>query len=612
MKFLDMYLNNLITRGNEDLAKSVSATATEVGNKYIRSFSFVDHEIGLLFGNVQSGKTAQMFGIMCQAADYGFPVFLLLTTDNVVLQQQTLERVQADLEGFCVCGETDSKTFINNNLEKPVIVVLKKNVRILKLWANVFKSTQFMIGNPLFIVDDEADAASLNTMVNRGSQSSINKYLDAIKNDASSSIYLQVTGTPQALFLQSMVSGWQPKFTYYFKPGDLYLGGDFFFSIPIKKDVIHFVDNEKESLRNMLIHHLAVTSIILKNKKVSNCILHPGVRQSSHQSTANKVIKELNWCIDNLEGEFKSLFTVEYNSLNPQKYQKLDIAEALSFAEHLLKDKQIKILIMNGNNDIVMEDYSSGCNIVIGGNTLGRGVTFPALHSIYYTRTSKKPQADTMWQHSRMFGYDRDPGLVRLYIDRLLFKLFSDINSVNNSIIQQINANITNLKIYYPKNINPTRQNVLDKKLVNAIIGGTNYYPFNPENDDIDAIDQLMKPFDDKERYYQVNLRIVLKVLEHITSEDDFDIAAFKEFIEAIIVETPTAQGILIVRRERDIAKGTGAMLSPNDWDLGKRFKNQIVVTMYKVTGIKGWNNRKIWIPNIKLPDGKVYYDVKD
>ena len=304
-----------------------------------------------------------------------------------------------------------------------------------------------MIGNPLFIVDDEADAASLNTMVNRGSQSSINKYLDSIKNDASSSIYLQVTGTPQALFLQSMVSGWQPKFTYYFKPGELYLGGDFFFSIPIKKDVIHFVDNEKESLRNMLIHHLAVTSIILKNRKVSNCILHPGVRQSSHQSTANKVIKELNWCIDNLEGEFKSLFTVEYNSLNPQKYQKLDIAEALSFAEHLLKDKQIKILIMNGNNDIVMEDYSHGCNIVIGGNTLGRGVTFPALHSIYYTRTSKKPQADTMWQHSRMFGYDRDPGLVHLYIDRLLFKLFSDINSVNNSIIQQINANITNLKI---------------------------------------------------------------------------------------------------------------------------------------------------------------------
>ena len=31
---------------------------------------------------------------------------------------------------------------------------------------------------------------------------------------------------------------------------------------------------------------------------------------------------------------------------------------------------------------------------------------------------------------------------------------------------------------------------------------------------------------------------------------------------------------------------------------------------MYKVTGRKGWNNREIWVPNIKLPDNAVYYDV--
>jgi len=38
-----------------------------------------------------------------------------------------------------------------------------------------------MRGNPLFIIDDEADAASLNTLVNRNKQSSINKFLDKIK-----------------------------------------------------------------------------------------------------------------------------------------------------------------------------------------------------------------------------------------------------------------------------------------------------------------------------------------------------------------------------------------------------------------------------------------------
>ena len=192
MQYLKTYLKTISSRGNEKLAESISHTAEDVGNRYIKSFSFCSHEIGLLFGNVQSGKTGQMFGIMCKAADLGFPAFVLLTTDNVVLQQQTLDRVKADLTGFCVCGENDSGLFIENSLLQPAIVVLKKNYRVLKLWANVFASTGFMKGNPLFIIDDEADAASLNTLINRNRQSSINKYLDAIKNGASSSIYLQV------------------------------------------------------------------------------------------------------------------------------------------------------------------------------------------------------------------------------------------------------------------------------------------------------------------------------------------------------------------------------------------------------------------------------------
>ena len=182
MQYLKTYLRTIAERGNTKLAESIQQTSEDVGNRYLKSFSFCTHEIGLLFGNVQSGKTGQMFGIICKAADLGFPAFVLLTTDNVVLQQQTLDRVKADLTGFCVCGENDARLFMDNSLLQPVIVVLKKNYRVLKLWANIFSSTGFMKGNPLFIIDDEADAASLNTLVNRGRKSSINKYLETIKN----------------------------------------------------------------------------------------------------------------------------------------------------------------------------------------------------------------------------------------------------------------------------------------------------------------------------------------------------------------------------------------------------------------------------------------------
>ena len=613
MQYLKTYLKTITDRGNEKLAESISKTAEEVGNKYIKNFSFCSHEIGLLFGNVQSGKTGQMFGIMCKAADLGFPAFVLLTTDNVVLQQQTLDRVKADLTGFCICGENDAGLFIQNSLMQPAIIVLKKNYRVLKLWANIFASTGFMKGNPLFVIDDEADAASLNTLVNKGRQSSINKYLDAIKNGASSSIYLQVTGTPQAIFLQTMASGWHPYFTYYFAPGSAYLGGDFFFPKNTTADCISYLERITNPEHEVVLRHLAVSGQILASgKTTSNCLLHPSVRQAVHNKYAKAISDELRWCKEHLDDQFKKELANVYEVLKPQKSTKVSFEELFATVKSLLESDAVKVIVMNGKNEVDSEEYSSGSNIIVGGNTLGRGVTFPSLHTIYYTRTSKKPQADTMWQHSRMFGYDRDPGMMMVYIDEPLYKLFADINATNNSIISQIERGAENIKIYYPEGLNPTRANVLDNQKVFMLSGGTNYYPFNPDNDSIDALDALLAPFDDKEPSYQINLRLMKEIFSHITSDEDFAIDSFVSILDTILAEKPSAQGVLIVRRGRDVAKGTGALLSPNDWSLGASFTDTVVLTMYKMTGRKGWNGKELWVPNIKLPNDIVYYDVKE
>lgn len=613
MQYLKTYLKIITDRGNPKLAESIAKTADEVGNRYIKNFSFCSHEIGLLFGNVQSGKTGQMFGIMCKAADLGFPVFVLLTTDNVVLQQQTLDRVKADLTGFCVCSENDSGLFIQNSLMEPAIIVLKKNYRVLRLWANVFASTGFMKGNPLFIIDDEADAASLNTLVNKGRQSSINKYLDSIKNGASSSIYLQVTGTPQAIFLQTMASGWYPYFTHYFEPGSAYLGGDFFFPKNKTADCITYLEKITKPERQVVLHHLAVSGQILASGgKTCNCLLHPSVRQAVHSKYAKAMTTELAWCLEHLNDAFKDELKKEYDALNPQKASKVDFDTLFATVKNLLETNAVKVIVMNGKNDVDSEEYSSGSNIVVGGNTLGRGVTFPGLHTIYYTRTSKKPQADTMWQHSRMFGYDRDPGMMMVFMDEPLYKLFADINATNNSIIAQIEKGVEHIKIYYPEGLNPTRANVLDNQKVFMLSGGTNYYPFDPDNNSIEDLDKLLAPFDDKEPSYQINLWLMKEVFSHITSADDFIVSSFVSVLDMMLAEKPSAQGILIVRRNRDVAKGTGALLSPNDWSLGGSFSNRVVLTMYKVTGRKGWGGREIWVPNIKLPDNVVYYDVKE
>ena len=611
MPYLKNYLDKIIERGNTGLAESISATAEDVGNNYLKKFSFTSHEIGLLFGNVQSGKTGQMFGIMCKATDLGFPVFVLLTTDNVVLQQQTLDRVKSDLDGYCICGENDARLFTDNSLMLPTIVVLKKNARILKLWANIFNSTGFMRGNPLFIVDDEADAASLNTLVNKNRQSSINKYLGSIRDGAASSLYLQVTGTPQAIFLQTVGSGWHPLFTHYFKPGKGYLGGDFFFPKSEKASCVTYLDTLEHAERDVVIRHLLVSAQILESGgAVSNCLIHPSVRQAAHQKFADSISTELSWCKDNLAGEFSSKLKKQYDLLFPSKSEKLPFKQLFDRASKMLLDNEIKVIVMNGKSDVDSDEYSSGCNFVVGGNTLGRGVTFPSLQTIYYTRTSKKPQADTMWQHSRMFGYDRDPGMMMVYIDERLYKLFADINATNNAIISQVEQGLDDVKIYYPEGLNPTRKNVLDTDHVTAISGGTNYYPFYPDNNTIEQISELLTPFTESEPYYQVSLRLMKEILSHIITDSDFKLPSFQAILDTILAESPTTQGILIGRRNRDSTQGTGALLSPNDWQLGGSFPRKVVLTMYQVTGTKGWGGKQLWVPNIKLPQGAVYYDV--
>ena len=617
------YISSVEQRVNAFLAEAIQKTVDNVVQKYVVPFSYREHIVGLLVGDVQSGKTSHMFGIMTAAADEGFGIFVLLTTDNILLQQQTFKRAERDLPDFCVCDENDYLKFAANNMRKPAVIVLKKNGRVLRQWKNNFASTQFVAGNPLFIVDDEADAASLNTQVNKDKQSTINKCLDDIKRTTSSSIYLQVTGTPQSILLQSIKSGWKPTFIYYFRPGRGYMGGDFFFEDPQMKH-IYLTDNDEAAdllnddefpengLKKALIMHMISTAhIMLNGGKVCNFLIHPSFRTSEHKKFAEKIgcyLNDLKLSID--EESTQSVIKAAYNELKTTKIDIEPIEKVIGFiADQLLNDKvNIRIL----NSIVSYEEntqYETGNNIIIGGNSLGRGVTFPQLQTIYYCRVSKNPQADTMWQHARMFGYDRDPDLLRVFMPPKLYKQFADINRTSNSIASQIENSINgvDIKILYPTGLRPTRKNVLDNRIVGVYSGGVNYFPFYPTNDSIDELDDLLKGFSDGE--YSVSLRIMVRVLEKIGSEcTDWNGKAFIGFINTFIAENPIAQGKLIIRRNRDIGKGTGTMLSPNDRTLGDSFPDSVVLTLYKVTGNKGWDGQKLWIPNIKLPGDATYY----
>jgi hypothetical protein len=613
MTYLDNYLKPFEDRGEIDLANSVRKTATDVGMQHLKNFDYRSHQIGLLFGNIQSGKTAQVFGIASKAVDLGFPFFLMLTTDNRVLQEQTYKRAEQDLNDFVVCGENEEQKMLQHG-NHPVMLVVKKNANVLKTWANRLKASHILVGNPLFIIDDEADAASLNTMVNKKQQSSINRYLEHIRDNASSSIYLQVTGTPQALVLQSLESNWHPMFTYYFKPGDSYLGGNFFF--PDRKSVptfVHFIDDssEDDSIKDMVIRHLVVSAqILLTGGQVSNALIHPGVRTVAHAESRKELHTALAWCtFNNANPQFIDKIRQEYDSISPDKATKVPFVNIQSKINFILENHDYQIVTLNGTSADSSVDYATGCNFVIGGLTLGRGVTFKHLNTFYYTRTSKNPQADTMWQHNRLFGYDRDPGLVSVYISRELYKLFVEINDTNNSIIDQA-ASGSKISVSYPDGLKPTRNNVLDQSKVSIQIGGKNYYPLYPKNRTFDQISELVKQFGDREPASSVNLGLILEILKHFSTEDSFHLDGYTQIINSIMSREPMTQGRLLVRRNRAITWNTGALLSPNDWNEGFKYNDQVVVTLYEINGgdHQGWMQYPIWVPNIKLPTDYNFY----
>src|SRR3989344_6197546 len=231
-KFLDNYLRR-VGATNPALVDALTKSAEDFAKKHIEPFNLNSHISGLVYGHVQSGKTGQMLAIAAAAADRGFKFFILVTTDNVILHKQTLERAQQYLGGFMagfnVLGEMDEEAFLTRSLAMPTMLVLKKNPSVLKTWCNNIASNKIYKDEPLFLLDDESDASSLNTKVNQNDQSTINRLLERIDGQAPSSLYLHVTATPQSLVLQVSNSMWKPEFSFYLPPGKSYLGGDFFY-----------------------------------------------------------------------------------------------------------------------------------------------------------------------------------------------------------------------------------------------------------------------------------------------------------------------------------------------------------------------------------------------
>jgi hypothetical protein len=152
---------------------------------------------GLVYGYVQSGKTANYVGLINRAFDAGYQIVIVLTGITEDLRIQTQSRIDSGVvgrsrginigignnENFKTLERIEPATSIrhdlrnkddwrDNNIDisKKSIWVIKKNKTVLEnliLWLDkqrLNQQSEKIIGCPFLVIDDEADNASIQSL----------------------------------------------------------------------------------------------------------------------------------------------------------------------------------------------------------------------------------------------------------------------------------------------------------------------------------------------------------------------------------------------------------------------------------------------------------------
>lgn len=257
-----------------------------------------------------------------------------------------------------------------------------------------------------------------------------------------------------------------------------------------------------------------------------------------------------------------------------------------------------------------MPDLSTGYHVIIGGNCLGRGLTIPQLNVCYYTRVSKAPQADTLLQHSRIFGYDRDRLNARVFLTPSMLMIFRGITKTINMLHHTIsNDSLDDFKYFLPEKVSPTRKNVVDKSTYVTLSGGVNYFIESSDPEFTESIDDFLEKTNNES---DQNINWLIELLEKFVSKDPM-LDQFK-YVSKLLVNSELVNVKVYIRRSRDISRGTGTMLSVDDRLLSKKYGKSTVAFLYKLNGKveNGWGGKQLWLLNLCFPNNCVFMGTED
>jgi Z1 domain/Type III restriction enzyme, res subunit len=361
----------------------------------------------VIYGEPQSGKTEMMICLTAKLLDDGHRIVIHLLNDSVQLLQQNLDRFQRSNLSPAARNFSDVIDPEYSFTSGFHVIFCKKNASDLaKLNQKLEK-----VGEKI-IIDDEADFATPNALINKGDVTRINALIkQLIRHDG---IYIGVTATPARLDLNNTFDNDNEKWVN-FPPHEAYTGQDAFFPLDISEvafslETLPDADDSPKYLRDAIFRFLirvAALNLLTGVDENFSMLIHTSGKKLDHRSDKKPIDDVMNALADVHSKKFETYMN-ELDKIAGKLYGADQVGGILGY---IVKNcDQTTTIIMNSERDKNV-DFKSATSpaamftFVIGGNIVSRGVTFDNLLSMFFTRDSKhKIQQDTYIQRARMFG----------------------------------------------------------------------------------------------------------------------------------------------------------------------------------------------------------------
>lgn len=390
------------------------------------------------------------------------------------------------------------------------IGVIKKNaviLRNLKAWVSA-TSAQAKSQCPVLIIDDECDQASVNSADPDSNPTTINRLIREIIGMLPKVTYIGYTATPFAnVFIDPEVEGdlypkdfivSLPKSEFYFGPERIFgrdpLTGEttgqpganilreiphadveyvrppsgtaaaqaFRFEIPptLSKAIVYFILNSAARIwreKNVLNE--------TGNGEFKSMLINTSQKQKIHSMTMEKVqpfVSQLrsDFAAGKTDASWSKLWMEETEKLNSDEvgckhpkvtYDQLKdhLREALDRVE-VIKSNSSGEQVSN-LNEIYHTDNRGKIVIVIGGNTLSRGITLEGLTVSYFVREAGA--FDTLLQMGRWFGYRKDyEDMPRVWMTAQMMMDFFDLATIEFEFFKILEPYVLGLS---PRDVGP-------------------------------------------------------------------------------------------------------------------------------------------------------------